>query len=316
MNVVISKKQINVLRIKAYFYLIVFFTATISLGQNLNKNDEIINLAQLYKKRHSLVDLKSEEFSFFDRYKGTNFETTAFFIRELTQENNNVFHDDFLSRPDSLTLKLFHTIIMVNYNMYDSNSIDNSSVVEKYQNSEILQYEQLKQYYGSLFTSIINKNRPFDYSQLNWDLRELSLLSKEEQATFFLTFIDKLGSQAWDYLNAIQGPNWDGIEKYITILPQINGKPYYEFSGFDFKDFKMKIYKEDRFFKKFYLPKLYEVLVSHALMMIKKGYGVEEVDHLYSNSILSNEEYYSYCDQKLTHLIFNIYDYIEKNKQD
>lgn len=266
-------------------------------AQDLNTTQEIIKLAKIYRGNHGLSGLDDNSTSIFDKYNDTKFETVAKFIEESTKKKNRIIESEFLTRPDSSTLKIFHTIIMVNYNMYESDPMDNEKVVEKYLKKDISVYEQIQQYYGSLFVSVINKNRPFDYANLNWNLTELGLKDDKEQAVFFLVFMDKLGSQISSFHGAMRGPNWDGIEKYVKLLPKINGKNYYEFDAFYFKDFKMTIYKKNRYFKEYYMPKFYDILVAHILMMEQKEFDRTEITKFLLTSILSQKQYYEYCTQ-------------------
>jgi hypothetical protein len=268
-----------------------------SIGQNLNTNDEIVNLAKIYRGNHGLSGLDENSKSIFEKYQGTKFENVANFIEESTKKKNRIIEIGFLSRPDSATLKIFHTIIMVNYNMYESNPMDNYKVVEKYLKKDISTYEQIQQYYGSLFVSVINKNRPFDYSDQNWDLDKLGFKDDKEKAVFFLVFMDKLGSQISSYLGAMRGPNWDGIEKYVKLLPKINGKSYFQFDAFYFKDFKMTIYKKNRYFKEYYIPKFYDILVGNILMMEQKEFDRGNITQFLLTSILSQKQYYEYCNR-------------------
>lgn len=274
----------------------VLITFSIS-AQDLNTTQEIINLAKIYRGNHGLSGLDDNSKSIFDKYNNTEFETVAKFIEESTKKKNRIIEFEFLTRPDSSTLKIFHTIIMVNYNMYESDPMDNEKVVEKYLKKDISVYEQIQQYYGSLFVSVINKNRPFDYSDLNWDLTKLGLNDDKEQAVFFLVFMDKLGSQISSFHGAMRGPNWDGIEKYVKLLPKINGKNYYEFDAFYFKDFKMTIYKKNRYFKDYYMPKFYDILVAHILMMEQKEFDRSEITKFLLTSILWQKQYYEYCNR-------------------
>jgi hypothetical protein len=282
---------------KQFLILLFLSFTTLSFGQSLNSVTEIVNLAKIYRGNHGLSGLDDKSNSLFAKYNGTEFEKVARFIEESTKNKNRIIEPEFLTRPDSVTLKLFHTIIMVNYNMYESNPDDNERVAEKFLKKEITVYEQIQQYYGSLFTSVINKNRPFDYSNQNWDLDSLGLKDDKEKAVFFLIFIDELGSQISFFHGAMRGPNWDGIEKYVKLLPKINGKNYYEFDAFYFKDFEMMIYKKDRKFKEYYLPKFYDVLVGHILMMEEKKFDRQDITKFLLTSILSQKQYYDYCNK-------------------
>lgn len=279
-----------------FTFLLLLFTSLI-FGQNLNTISEIVNLAKIYRGNHGLSGLYDKSNSISAKYYGTKFETAAKFIEESTKKKNRIIEPEFLSRPDSVTLKIIHTIIMVNYNMYESNPNDNEKVARKFLKKKITVYEQIQQYYGSLFISVINKNRPFDYSNQNWNLDTLGFKDDKEKAVFFLVFIDKLGSQISSFHGAMRGPNWDGIEKYVEILPKINNKNYYEFDAFYFKDFEMMIYKKDRMFKKYYLPKYYDVLIGHILMMEQKSFDRRDITKFLLTSILSQKQYYDYCNK-------------------
>ncbi len=277
--------------------IILLFISICSFGQDLNMNDEIVNLARIYRGNHGLSGLDESSKSIFAKYAGTEFETVAKFIEETIKNKNRIIETEFLSRPDSTTLKIFHTIIMVNYNMYESDPKDNEKIVKKYLKNEISVYEQIQQYYGSLFISVGNKNRPYDYSDQNWDLEKLGFKDDEEKAVFFLVFMDKLGSQISSYHGAMNGPNWDGIEKFVKLLPKINGKNYYMFDAFYLKDFKMTIYKKKRYFKEFYIPKFYDILVGHILMMEQKEIERKSITQFLLTSILTQKQYYEYCNR-------------------
>lgn len=280
---------------KRFFIFIFLAIANLTYSQNLNTVEEIINLAKIYRSNHGLSGLADDSNSIFIKYKGTEFETVAKFIEELTKSKNRIIEPEFLSRPDLTTLKLFHTIIMVNYNMYEKYPENNEKVAAYYLKKDITIYEQIQQYYSSIFTSVINKNRPFDYSSQNWSLDSLGFKDDKEKAVFFLVFIDRLGSQISFYLKAMRGPNWDGIEKYIKLLPKINSKHYYEFDTFYFKDFKMMIYKKERKFKEYYLPIFYDVLIAHLSMMEQKNFDQKDITKFLLTSILSTKQYYDYC---------------------
>lgn len=264
-----------------------------AFGQQLNDDQEIVALAKFYRTYHGLSG--SEDAALIAKYQGTKFEHVAAFIQEAAKPNNRIIEREYLSCPDSATLKIFHTIIRVNYNMYEADPEDNTAVAEAYLSRDVSRHEQISAYYSSLFVSVINKNRPFDYSQRNWALDSLGFKDEKEKSVFFLVFIDKLGSQLSSYLKAMRGPNWTGIEDYAPLLPLINGKPYYQFDEFYFKDFEMNIYKQDRNFKEYYLPIFYDVLVAHLLMLEQKQRPTTEINDLLLTSILSKEQYYKYC---------------------
>ncbi len=289
-----NKETANMKNIILIIFILTLFS---SQGQELGAVDEVVELAKIYRGNHGLSGLDESSDSIFSKYKGTKFETVSKFIQELTKSKNRIIEPQFLKKQDSITLKLFHTIIMVNYNMYESRPDDNEAVARKYLKKDIVVNEQIQQYYGSLFSSVINKNRPFDYSGQDWNLNQLGFDNDKEKAVFFLIFMDKLGSQIFHFHKAMRGPNWDGIEKYVQLLPTINGKNYYEYDAFYFKDFKMNIYKKSRYFKEYYMPIFYDILVGHISMMEQKDFDRKEINKFLLTSILSQDQYFEYCNR-------------------
>lgn len=278
---------------KVLTIVLVLLFALKSTSQDLNIEVGVIEIAKVYNSNHGLKSLSDR--TIFEKYQNTELENVANVIQELVQNKNRAIEHKFLSRPDSFTLKLFHTIIMVNYNMFEKEPQENHKVVQDYLKKDISIYELIQKYYGSLFTSVINKNRPFDYSNKNWDLNQLGLKDEKEKAIFFFVFMDKLGSQISLYMNAYNGPNWDGIERYAKLLPKVNGKYYYKFNNFDFEDFKMTIYKEFQLTKEYYLPRYYEILLGNILMMKYKNASQTQINNFISSSILSKKKYFEYC---------------------
>lgn len=280
---------------KNLIIILSLFISSFLFGQNIDRTDEIINLAKFYKNNHGFLSADISSKKDFEKYKGTDFEHIANFVLECCLKNNEIATDKYLTKPDSISLKLFHTIIMVNYNMFSPTPEENGKVVYRYLNEDVGIFEQIDQYYSSLFTSVVNKNRPFDYSKEDWNLDRFQLKNEQEKAIFFMTFVDHVASQISSYYNAMKGPNWDGIEKYVVLLPKINGKDYYSYDEFYFKEFKMEFYRKNRKFKDYFIPKFYDVLIGHFLMMKQKGFSNEETTKFLLTSILSQQQYYDYC---------------------
>ena len=277
------------------YILLLLPTLLFSLNSfaQIDLKEGIIDLADIYRKSHGVRDISEEQLQSLEKYNGTELEKVAHIVKEISQKNNKVTNLKYLHKPDSSTLKIFHTMIMVNYNSYEQSPQNNNKVVKKFLDKKISDYEQIMQYYNSLFTSVINKNRPFDYSETNWDLEELGLKNEKEKAIFFFVFIDKIGYQIALYHQAYKGANWNKIEQYVDLLPMINGKPYYFSSGFGFEDFKMTIYKKEQGLKEYYLPLYYEVLDGHYSMLKTKGNKIK-AEELNISSILNDKKYVHY----------------------
>ena len=59
----------------------------------------------------------------------------------------------------------------------------------------------------------------------------------------------------------------------------------------------MNIYKKNRYFKEYYIPKFYDILVAHILMMEEKEFDRGEITKFLLTSILSQKQYYEYCNR-------------------
>ena len=277
-------------------------------GQN-NLEADLIKLAKIYKQNHGWGTLDNRTIAHIETYKDTKLETVANTIKELCTKKNNILDEEFIYRPDSITLKYFHTIIMINFNMFDKKPKDNKQIAMKYLNKDVSVYEQIMHYYSSIFTSITNKHTEIirtdsgmvinksldDLSHINWYLDDFGFKDETEEAIFFLVFIK---FKERNIVPSITEPKYEFIYESINKLPKINSKPYYYYQNFFFKDVKMNINKRKQSFKKYYLKIYYNLLLTHYFALVSLKKPQSEVYELLLSSILKDRNYYKYCDNK------------------
>jgi hypothetical protein len=263
-------------------------------------NEGLIELGKTYRQYMFRNNAPAEVSAGLDKYSGTALGFVADFTRETTRENNSLLTEKFLSRPGDSTLKYVYIIRQINYNVRKEDPEDNRSLVEKLLNKDVPVNELVDCYYEILFTGCGNKNKPFDLSGVNFDLKKYHFNNDTEQGIFFLQAMRLCGTLIWGYMNVVKPPNYNEAMKYIEKYPKFNSAPYYQYLDLNFPDFKMKIESEKKAqsYKEYYIDKYYETLIYHLQCLQQDESNKEKINDLILGSILKEEMYYKYSKQE------------------
>ena len=149
----------------------------------------------------------------------------------------------------------------------DENKIDLNVFIDSVNSSEIPVYQLIDNYYGMLFTGIGNKNKPFNYSKVNFELDLYGFKDETEKGIFVLRCMKDCNSEIWGYMNIANPPNTKKAYESIKKYPKFNGQPYYQYTDFYFSDFEMEIIdgKGLQSYKSYYLDKFFETLIFHLI---------------------------------------------------
>lgn len=226
-------------------------------------------------------------------------EATDFIVQTITTKNK-LTTLNYLKRPSDQVLKQIFIARRLDLNMREENPIDNFKLLDSLKKKEVLIYEMVDNYYDMLFGAIGNKNQPFDLSKVNFKLSEYNFKDDTEQGIFFLHCMRDCGTQIWGFINIPKPPNTKEAYKYINRFPKFNGRPYYYFNDFSFKDFEMVIIIDEgmQSYKAFYLDKYYETLLNHLITLNKEKRPEKEVHDLLLGSILRERSLYKYTKYK------------------
>ena len=82
--------------------------------------------------------------------------------------------------------------------------------------------------------------------------------------------------------------------EFAKKLPSFNGKPYYEYTSFDFEDFDWVGHEKTESYKERHINELYLALNGH-LDALSQMDEIDEMRKLYLNSILFIPEYFKYA---------------------
>jgi hypothetical protein len=288
---------------KTHFYLIllsIVLAPLTTLGQTEQIDDELIELAKIYRKFHFSKDVPNDVFNQLESIKSTELLKSKNFISELIKSNNSITTKEYLTKPDTLTLKNLYIIRTINWNMHEADPKDNYSIIESVLKEDVNYHELLSCYYGMIFTSVGNKNRPFDMSNTNFTLRDYNLTNDTEKGVFFLQSMKTFGSLIWGYINVPNPPNYKKALEFIDRYPKYDGQAYYQYLDLNFEDFKLTTDKRKpkESFKKYYLNKYLETLFYHTLCLAQKNnkrYREKKLDVILG-SIMKNESYWKYSE--------------------
>lgn len=272
-----------------------------TIGQTVPK-EQLVALGKSYKdfmfrNEPTKDDLKAIRTEVSDHLK-----STRDFIVQTISTRNKLLTQSFLSRPDDQTLKLIYIVRAINLNLREENQVDNNKLIDSLINADIPAYELLDNYYGMLFTAVGNKNQPFDLSKVDLKLNHYNLSDEVEKGILVLRCIDYCGKTIWGYMNVAKPPNTQKAYDNIRRFPKFNGRPYYQYTDFNFADFEMNIIKDEgaQSYKRYYVNEYFEVLLSHLVCLNKEGAAEKEKQDLLLGSILKERNLYKYTKYKST----------------
>lgn len=286
---------------KTTLAFLALFLTILTFGQT-NNNDKLIELGKTYKDFMFRNEPTKQVFKDIKENNTENLKTATDFIAQTITTKNKLLTQQFLSRPDDQTLKQIFIIRAINLNLREENQVDNNKLIDSLTNVSIPIYELVDNYYGMLFTAVGNKNQPFDFSKIDFKLKDYNFKDDTEKGIFFLRCMRDCNSVIWGYMNVVKPPNtqkaYDNIKKY----PQFNGRPYYQYTDFYFTDFEMNIVKDKgkQSYKSYYLDKYFETLLFYLTCLNKEGGTEKEKNDLLLGSIMKERNLYKYTKYKDT----------------
>lgn len=273
----------------------------LSLGQ-VTENQKMIELGKTYKDfmfrneptKEILKEIKSD-------VPESLKVATDFIVQSITTKNK-LLTQPFLLRPDDKVLKQMYIIRAINLNLREENQIDNNKLIDSLLNKDIPTYELVDNYYGMVFTAIGNKNQPFDLSKTNFKMKEYNFKDDTEKGIMFLRCMEYCGMTIWGFMNVVKPPNTRKAFDNVKKFPKFNGQAYYQYTDFYFTDFEMNIVKDKgiQSYKRYYLDKFFETLLTHLICLNKEGGSEKEKNDLLLGSILKESNLYKYTKYKET----------------
>jgi hypothetical protein len=282
---------------KILFLLLSFSVSLTGIGQTTNA--KLIDLAKAYNNfmfrneppKSAIKDLRSDV--------PDSLKATVDFIAQTITTGNDLLKKKYLTLPDASTLKNIYIVGLVDDNITSDSPIDNNKLIDSAKYADASTYELTASYYRMLFTAIGNKDLPFDFSGVDFVLKDYNLSDDTQKAIFFLECMNYCGREIWGYMNIVKPANTRKAYEYIKKFPQFNELPYYQYTDLNFPDFETDDKGEDsNSYKTYYLNQYYNLLLSHLVCLKAEGAGDKAMNDLLLGSILKDRNLYKYSKNK------------------
>lgn len=224
------------------------------------------------------------------------------FIKEATKSKNKLLTSKYLRLPDTTTLRIVFMIDALHQNPHKKKQVEPNKLLDSIKTLDVPFHELVDEYYSTLFTSVGNKNKPFNLSKVNFKMNEYNLTSDRLKGIFYLRCMDLCGTQIFGFMNIPNPPNTSKAFKYIKKFPSFNGLKYYQYTDLYFEDFEMEIFNDKglQSYKDQFIDALYSTLLNHLICLDKEGKGEKEIRELLLGSILKDHALYKHTKHRKT----------------
>lgn len=273
-----------------YIFIGIFLSQSVYSQNNINKN-HIIELGEYFSNFMFGTNPPKATSKNLGVGYDANLNNSVLFIKEVTKQKNKILTDAFLKLPDTTTLKVIYIIDALHQNPNLKTPKKPMEVVDSLLNTYIPRNLLIDNYYNLVFVSVGNKNQPFDMSKIDFNLSNYGFENNQEKAIFYLRCMDLCGTVIFGYMNIVDPPNTKKALENILKYPKFNGLLYYQYTNLFFDDFKTVINNDSppESYKDYYINKLFETILSHALCL-KKEKSQQDVQDLLMKSVLKDEK--------------------------
>lgn len=182
------------------------------------------------------------------KYQIPEIEQLRFFLTELNKRKNKIIDNEFLTKPNMNTLVGHYLHKKLIWNSYNGPHIEIkklscAKVIRKELRNLPTQNELLMHYYLSIFSDVLNKQKPMNLGTVDIDLDKLNLENDTEKAILFLAAMRNLGMQVSSYCTTKYPKNCLKARTYVENMPTFDNVPFYDFELPKFDDFLIEVDK-------------------------------------------------------------------------
>lgn len=278
------------------FTLLILLTTTISVAQvNLNQKDfkNLIAISALYSQNPNATGRDFEK-----SIEALRTPILSHIIDVLIASgkgNKTILEPRFLSRPNDDELVLWYVIREIHYNRTNDKQTPkpDSVVANEVLSKKIDSRWLLDNYYYRIHGGIATLFNEADLSKYNFDIDNLGFKDATEKAIFFLNIVDALAGGRFKVLQFMK--NDKKILEFCDKLPTFNGKPYFYFKNFEYKDFDWIGYNKTESYNERHIGNLYNTIIAQFSAMAELG-DKKAAREIYFNSILYEPKYFKLSD--------------------
>jgi hypothetical protein len=275
----------------------IFLPAFILLAafcQAQTDNQEFENLVKLGELYSRNVNCTGEEFKVTAQALRTdNLNHIIDAMIAVGEGDSRLLSKEFLNRPSETELKYWYVIREIHYNNQSKATPPkaNRDVAREVLEKEVDSRWLLDNYYyyrirGGVAT-MFNKA---DLRETDLNLDHYGLKDDTEKAILFFSVTTAL-TQRFKVLVMVK--NFDKLLEFAGRMPTVNGRPYFEYTAFQFSDFEWQGYDTMESYKKRHIGNLYGAIGAYLTALTEKSRS-DEIARLYDRSILSSPDYFMY----------------------
>ncbi|OAD91680.1 hypothetical protein A7A78_11645 [Aequorivita soesokkakensis] len=275
---------------KIIILIFLLFSAFIH-GQIENKDfDNLVKLGEIYSKN---VNATGDEFkNSVEKLRTPNLNHIIDALIAVGEEDEKLLTKEFLSKPSDLELKYWYVIREIHYNRVskEKQPRPNKIVAEEVLESEIDERWLLANYYYRIQGGIAKVFNDADLSDYNFNINDYGLKNETEKAILYFSLTGAM-TQRFMVLQVLKKP--EKLLEFADKLPAFNGKPYYEYTSFDFEDFDWVGYDKTESYKKVHIGNVYQSINAYFSAIADKK-DTEKARDIYFKSILYIPKYFKY----------------------
>lgn len=275
---------------KQIFTILLLSITVLSFGQEKTDFDNLVRLGEIYSKNVNATgdDFKKEV----EKLRTPELDHIIDALIAVGEGDKKLLTKEFLSKPSEQELKYWYVLREIHYNNQSENSDPrpNEEIAKETIEKDIDNRWLLDNYYYRIRGGIAKMFNDKDLSKYDIDLDGYGLENETEKAILYFAISNSL-TQRFRVLQMME--NNDKLIEFAKKLPTFNGKPYYEYTSFDFEDFEWIGYDQTESYKDRHLGSLFLALNGHFSALAEKE-KTDEMRNLYFNSILFIPDYFKY----------------------
>lgn len=271
--------------------LIILLFSVIIYGQIDNQEFEnLVELGEVYSKN---VNATGDDFiTSVNKLRTSNLNHIIDALIAVGQGDEKLLTNEFLTKPNNTELMYWYVLREIHYNNVseDKKPRPNHIVAKEVLESDIDERWLLDNYYYRIRGGIAKLFNDADLSEYNFDLNSYGLENETERAMLYFALTDAM-TQRFKVLQMLKKS--DKLLEFAGKLPDFNGKPYYEYTAFDFEDFDWIGYDKTESYKQRHIGNVFQSVNGYFSAFAEKKDN-ENMRNVYFKSILSEPKYFEF----------------------
>lgn len=274
-------------------FFIAFAVAGIGAQVSLDAKEtaNLVKVGEVYSRD---VNLRGADVaSSLNEHRSTKLERLIDTLLAINKGDGSILEERFLKRPSDEELYLWYALREIHYNRTNKEKEPrpNAEVAKETLSKKIDRRWLVDNYYFRIRSGIGMHFNEADLSKTDLRIEQLGLKDNTEKAIFFFNVMQALGGGRFLVLQSVG--NFQRIRDFTKRFPTFDGKPYFEFTAFDYEDFDWIGYEKVESYNSRHLDTYYATLIGHYRAEAEAG-DKARADMIRKRSILNEPKYFRF----------------------